>query len=121
MVASQVNVRLDSALKRSGDQALSSIGYTPTRAVRALWTFCGNAAHDTKKLRAIFALLEGGEAENGTQDETRMKMKRVEEGPLIFENALREMGVEDLAPSGLSDEELLEQAYRDKWAERGLL
>ena len=125
MAAAQVNARIDSALKESGDRALSSIGYTPTKAVRVLWEFCSKTAHDKKALKAAFEMLAGActadaPAEGQPQSEARLRMEHVKEGPRIFERALQEMGVSDLTPSGFSDEELLEQAYRDKWAERGL-
>ena len=37
MDAVQMNVRIDRELKREGDAALATIGYTPSQAVRALW------------------------------------------------------------------------------------
>ena len=37
MDAVQMNVRIDRELKREGDAALATVGYTPSQAVRALW------------------------------------------------------------------------------------
>lgn len=39
MEAAQMNVRLDRALKRSGDAVLAARGRTPSQAVRALWEY----------------------------------------------------------------------------------
>ena len=119
-MTSQVNARIDSTLKESGDRALASIGYTPTRAVRVLWDFCSKTAHDKKRLKSTFDLLEGANSETEQDDEVQMRIELVKEGPRIFERALEEMGVTCMEPSGLTDVELLEQAYRDKWVERGL-
>ena len=35
--SSQLNVRIDSDLKRAGDAVFTSIGLSPSQAVRALW------------------------------------------------------------------------------------
>ncbi len=37
MNAVQMNIRIDRELKREGDAAFASIGYTPSQAVRLLW------------------------------------------------------------------------------------
>ena len=39
MATMQMNVRMDSVLKRAGDAALVRAGLTPTLAVRALWEY----------------------------------------------------------------------------------
>ena len=39
MEAAQMNVRLDRALKQSGDAVIAARGYTPSRVVRALWEY----------------------------------------------------------------------------------
>ena len=120
MATAQINARIDSALKESGDRALANAGCSPTKAVRKLWRFASRNAHDPKRLRALLESLEGDSQERNSDEAARERMRRVEEGPLIFERALREMGIENATPVGLSDEELLAQAYYEKWAERGL-
>lgn len=120
MTTSQVNARIDSTLKEKGDRALSSIGYTPTQAIRSLWEFCSRAGHDKRALKSEFEMLEGVRSADEPVSEIQQRIDRVKEGPLIVERALQEMGVSNPTPSGLSDEELLEHAYREKWADRGL-
>lgn len=44
MEAAQMNVRLDRALKQSGDAVIATRGYTPSRVVRALWEYL--SVHD---------------------------------------------------------------------------
>ena len=39
MSAVQMNIRLDSALKASGNAVIAELGYTPSQVVRALWEF----------------------------------------------------------------------------------
>lgn len=39
MPATQMNTRIDEALKRSGDEVLAKCGYSPSQAIRALWTY----------------------------------------------------------------------------------
>ena len=37
MAATQMNIRMDAALKESGNAALARLGYTPSHAQRAHW------------------------------------------------------------------------------------
>lgn len=39
MSAAQMNIRMDSALKASGNAVIAELGYTPSQVVRALWEF----------------------------------------------------------------------------------
>lgn len=39
MSAVQMNIRMDSALKASGNAVIAELGYTPSQVVRALWEF----------------------------------------------------------------------------------
>ena len=120
MATAQINARIGASAKVLGDQALESVGYTPTRAIRALWGYAGRNLHDRKALRALLDKLEGSGEGGDNADDACQRMERVQEGPLIFQNALREMGISDFSPCDVSDEELLERAHMEKMAERGL-
>ena len=120
MATAQINARIDSNVKSEGDRAFAAIGCTPTRAVRALWTFASVNGHDSKKVRTMVEQLEGRQPEKHAKTEAEQRMERAKEGPLIVERALEEMGIENAEPSGLSLDELREQAYLEKWAARGL-
>lgn len=50
----QFNARMDSELKKAGDEALARIGLSPSAAVRALWA---KAAARGKDLEEVAALL----------------------------------------------------------------
>ena len=114
----QMNVRIPRALKVAGDEALASVGFTPSGAVRALWE---KVAERGEGLSEIVSLL------SGTSDAHAMASldddDPVFRGQRIIDDGLRAMGIDPsrLKPSGLSDEELMEAAYYDKMAERGLL
>lgn len=121
MATAQINARIDASIKADGDRAFAGIGCTPTRAIRALWTFASKNGHDSKKLRHMLEQLENSQAEAEAKTESDERIERAQEGPLIVERALQEMGIVNTEPSGLSYDELREQAYFEKWAERELL
>ena len=50
--SSQLNVRIDSDLKRAGDAVFTSIGLSPSQAVRALWELAANHKDEPERLRA---------------------------------------------------------------------
>ena len=121
MATAQINVRVNADLKAVGDRALEGAGYSPTRAIRTLWTFAARNVSDLKKLREALETLESGHSEPEECAGSPALTEAMAKGPLIIECALREMGVESYAPSTLSDKELLEIALAEKMEERGLL
>ena len=54
--SSQLNVRIDSDLKRAGDAVFTSIGLSPSQAVRALWELAANHKDEPERLRAASGL-----------------------------------------------------------------
>ena len=122
MATAQINARIDANTKALGDRALSNIGYSPTKAIRSLWEFAGENINNLKALRELFDEIE--QRSNARKSEATEWEKKVAEGPLIIERALREMGIEHYDPPDFSDkkvyEELLEEALYEKYAERGL-
>lgn len=50
---SRVNVRIDTDLKTAGDAALAAAGFTPTQAVRILWSLAVRYQDEPEKLRAM--------------------------------------------------------------------
>ena len=121
MATAQINARIDASVKEAGDRALSQIGYTPTKAIRRLWEFAGAHLHDSSALRDLFTLLESNDDPSDAQAQAALLEERILSGPLIFEQALSELGISQGRDFGLSDEELLEQAYLEKMTERGTL
>lgn len=75
MSVSQLNIRLDSALKDAGDAALAEIGYTPTRFIRSIWEKLARRGGDREELKLV---LEGHNDSSSSTGETRS-----EDGPLM--------------------------------------
>lgn len=124
MATAQINARIDSDLKTSGDRALEMLGYSPTRIIRLLWGFVADNWHDTVAMQALFDLLENHKQDSNANCDAEARAQRAEEGPRIVANALSEMGVSQRTLSALADtpyDDLLEQAYIEKLDERGLL
>ena len=127
MATAQINARIDADVKARGDQALSSIGYSPTRIIRAVWEFAGKNANNRKALRAWAESLEGETAKAQRDADLKAWEEKLAEGPRIVERALREMGVdpENYTPIDFSSEEAFEdlraEALYEKWTERGLI
>ena len=51
----QMNTRIEKSLKEQGDEALARAGYTPSRAVRALWRIAARHQQDPEALASLLA------------------------------------------------------------------
>ena len=123
MATAQINARIDAQLKTAGNQALSQAGYSPTQAIRLLWSYAAEHWHDIAAIEKLFDLLKG-EADSSLNGQASLRVRRAQEGPLIFEDACAEMGISEHAInviSKLADEDLLEQAHLNKLEERELM
>lgn len=49
----QMNARIDAALKEAGDAVLENLGYTPSMAVRGFWRFIVSHQDDAAAVREI--------------------------------------------------------------------
>ena len=112
----QMNVRIDAALKVAGDDALSSIGLTPTQAVRTLWEL---AAQRGEQLEKVHQFLRSTE-EDGNQNNA--KSTTLEAGRRIVPDALASLGVSEgaaasvaLDDDALKEAAMLERAQRKGW------
>lgn len=118
----QMNVRMDSALKASGDAALAQAGYTPSAAVRALWAFA--ATHATAP-QEITALLDSAEsaAKDEADDRAAHRLALVEGGPHAIASFMQRFSAgAPVACSGYeSDDGLLFEALTERMRERGTL
>ena len=121
MPTAQINARIDADKKTLGDLALAEIGCAPTRAVRALWDFAGKNRGNTAVLHDMLETLEGASSLN-SDCKLESRVRLAESGPSIYSDALAELGIDRAAVSPEdSYDDLLEQAYIDKMAERGTL
>ncbi len=48
----QINARISRPLKERGDAALERAGYSPSQAIRKLWDFAANNAHNPRASKA---------------------------------------------------------------------
>ena len=116
--SAQINARLDAACKKSGDAALASIGYTPSAAIRALWS---KAARRGADLQEVKRLLDGQ-----SESANRSKLEGLEAGRRgVFAYFERE-GIpinEDWQEDGsnsISDKDVLTEAMWARLEKRGL-
>lgn len=113
MATVQMNIRIDKVLKSHGDQTLEAIGYTPTRAVRALWGFAEQNRHNPAAVKEIIDQMEG--TRDSSKEELQEVRALVARGPELFSQALAAAGI----PLGgkaaeIPYEELLAAAYEEK-------
>ena len=116
----QINARIDSNLKVSGDAALAEAGLTPTKAIRAMWGRFSSLADQPEKIRE---LVSGQQAESSSaaRVERDRKLALAREGSQIVARSLASRGIsvpEDLEE--LSYDELRDQVLLERLRERGL-
>ena len=119
----QMNVRIDRALKASGDSVFSEVGLTPSEAVRRLWEF---ASRNRANWRAVAALMESLRDPGELQQEDDERAHRradaevwVEQFQEPVRNCYAELGIDfDSLPQMTLEEQdrLLEEAYDEKYA-----
>lgn len=111
MEAAQMNVRLDRALKRSGDAVLAARGRTPSQAVRALWEYL--SVHDELPA-ALERVLRHEDLEDGPASPDSV----ADEGARIVAEFYERVGIEQPEVS-VDYERLREDAALDRLREWG--
>ncbi|MBM6907319.1 hypothetical protein B5F70_04735 [Collinsella sp. An268] len=119
---SQVNARIDAKLKAEGDAALASAGFTPTQAVRMLWTLAVRCQGEPEKLRAA---LDPDSAEP-SEDERAERQHKVEAYHSCLsqgQNVRAALGITGVDPDreGLSDQEYTDLLRGEHFREKGYL
>lgn len=120
MAGTQMNLRIDAQVKERGDAALAEAGYTPSRTVRAIWTFAAEHACDP---HAIKALLQQAESGRDLERNERIEEKRraLEHGMSLHGRLEAVLGsLPPLDQHDLSDRQLRGEALLDRWERRGL-
>lgn len=116
----QMNTRISRALKESGDAALERAGYSPSQAVRKLWSFAASNAHNP---RAIQNLLEAEdeEAQSEAEEERARRREAFRADMSICADAYVRLGIKasDFTINASYDE-LREYALLERLRERGL-
>lgn len=116
----QINARISRPLKERGDAALERAGYSPSQAIRKLWDFAANNAHNPRAIQSMF----GAEEESALRDAEEERARRREvvmKSANIVADAYERLGI---TPSdwttNASYEEMREYALLERLRERGL-
>ena len=117
MTTTQLNARIDKNLKASGDAALALIGLTPSQAVRALWK---KASLRGKDLEEVSGLLMPNTHAQQAGKANSMDDDPVATGWGFMKDAYAALGIDTSEIRDFSDDELLEDALLERFAERGL-
>lgn len=131
MPATQMNIRLETSLKESGDMSFSQVGCTPTRAVRLLWEYAQRNAGRPDQVRELLKLLEGTDEDKARSDARRIARGACRQRAKIY----KEHGIpapkhysaadgdrleEALQKQVEQDRIMADEAYAVRAAERGL-
>lgn len=112
MPAVQMNIRMDSALKASGNAVIAELGYTPSQVVRALWEF---ATVQGTLPPALTHLLRDGENDGTTGHDTP---DLASEGAALVSSFYQQVGIEEPTSGPIDYDKLRELAaseQREKW------
>jgi len=107
----QMNTRINPVLKAQGDSALAEIGLSPSQAIRALWEKAAKRGQDLEEVAQL--LLSKGKTQPAHGD-------LVEEGWHTMDAAMASLGLDPAASPTASDDELLEEYWSERMAERSL-
>ena len=85
----QMNTRIDMALKEAGDAVLARLGYSPSAAVRGLWQFVVDHQDDAASVREV---IEPGAA-SALSDEAARKASAITSLRSLYAQTARELGI----------------------------
>lgn len=121
----QINARIDSNLKVSGDAALAEAGLTPTKAIRSMWGLFSSLADQPDKIRELVSGQQPEPSSAACAKRDR-KLALAREGSQIVARSLASRGIsvsegfDGLSYDELSYDELREQVLFERLRERGL-
>ena len=113
MAATQMNIRIDASLKKTGDAALLAQGYTASQAIRALWEYL-----TTQKTLppALEKLIHQEQIQDASQQTNARDIRN--EGASLLASFYEQIGITPQESFSISYEELRElaaQEQREKW------
>lgn len=124
MESVQMNVRIDRALKTSGDSVFSEVGITPTEAIRRLWSFASRNRSNRQAVSGLMESLRDPDVIQQENDDHAHRRAEAEAWAEMFRRPVRdcyaELGIDfNSVPPMTPDEQelLLEGAYDEKHAE----
>lgn len=115
MTTTQLNARLDKKLKASGDAALALIGLSPTQAVRALWEKAARRGADLEEVAALLSPAPRQKAPGASRQDDAVR-----QGWDFMEKAYDFLGIDASTVRDYPEDEMLEAALEERFAERGL-
>ena len=116
----QMNTRIGVRLKERGDKALARAGYTPSRAVRALYEFAVRHEHDPETIAAL--LSEEHEETEEQAELKRVRLAALRDGANIVNEGLEALGVHVVPGSDKRPfKQVWEEAMDEHFEEKGLL
>lgn len=114
---SQINARIDSRLKREGDEALARAGLTPTQAVRALWKLAIAYASEPGRLVSVLEPEQASHTDDARAEHRRQVEEALDAGETLMRRAYAEAGLEwPTEPDMRTYDQLREDAYREAYA-----
>lgn len=119
MASVQMNMRIESDLKRRGSEAFAAAGFSPSEVIRAVWDFAARRRQNPRLIQEFMAEL--------SDDENLVRALRLEaasRGASIVEDAQVRCGVvsDTGQHAGCVDYDALRyQAYLEKARERGIV
>lgn len=85
----QMNTRIDAALKEAGDAVLARLGYSPSAAVRGLWQFVVDHQDDAASVRKVIA----PDAATALSDEAARKASAITGLRSLYAQTAHELGI----------------------------
>ena len=117
----QLNVRMDPALKAAGDAGLADIGFSPSEAVRALWTLAARRGKDAMQVKKLLATASNTVAEEAVVEEPDVP-DVLRRGWNIVPEGMAKLGItlKPRSDTPESYEDMLYEEYLERMRERGL-
>lgn len=110
----QMNTRIDAALKEAGDAVLARLGYSPSAAVRGLWQFVVDHQDDATSVREV---IEPGAA-GALSDEAARKASAIAGLRSLYVQTAHELGISGYNSVDLPSWDELREDWYDERLER---
>ena len=115
MAASQLNIRMDSTLKASGNAVIAELGFTPSQVIRALWEFATVQGTLPPALTHILHGAHGSDVPHADDE-----LDRASEGAQIVSSFYERVGIEEPTEGFVDYNELRELAAAEQLEKWGL-
>lgn len=106
----QMNTRIDAALKEAGDAVLARFGYSPSAAVRGLWQFVVDHQDDAASVREV---IEPGVA-TALSNEASRKASAIADLRSLYAQTAQELGIPGNGGVGLPSWDDLREDWYDE-------